>query len=110
MASRNAQGRLTRLWQLPLLLVSLGLFGYSAYLFIDPKPGLSIGQRIQIAENHLKYNRPEAAIEQCNKLLAADKLPPANEGHLHLLLAEALDAGQKQHRINIAANHERIIE
>ena len=39
MASRNSTGRssqLSKLWQLPLLLLSLGLFGFAAYVFIDP--------------------------------------------------------------------------
>src|SRR5258705_366895 len=35
-------GRLGDLWQAPLLLVSVGLFAVAAWLFIDPKPGLSI--------------------------------------------------------------------
>ncbi|MDB5334048.1 MAG: hypothetical protein JWP03_5199 [Phycisphaerales bacterium] len=110
MAAGRPQARLSQLWQLPLLLVSLGLFGYAAYLFIDPKPGLTIAQRIDSAEAHLHQDRFEAAIEQCNKLLASDKLKAEDEGRIHLLLAKALEAGQKAHHISINSNYERIIE
>ena len=34
--------QLSQLWQLPLLVFSVFLFGYAAYLFIDPKPGPSV--------------------------------------------------------------------
>ncbi|HZL36915.1 MAG TPA: tetratricopeptide repeat protein [Tepidisphaeraceae bacterium] len=110
MASRRAEGRLTQLWQLPLLLISLGLFAYAAYLFIDPKPGLSVSQRISLAEGYLKNKRFGAAVEQCNKLLATEKLTPTGEARIHLLLAETLDIAQKEERISIPANHEQIIE
>ena len=33
---------LSQLWQLPLLLLSLGLFGYAAYLFVDPHTGPTV--------------------------------------------------------------------
>ena len=42
MAFSRANPRLAQLWQLPLLVVSLGLFGAAAYLFINPGPGLTI--------------------------------------------------------------------
>src|SRR4051794_37608287 len=60
--SKPTNSRVTQLWQFPLLLFSLGLFGYAAYLFIDPKPGLSIDQKIDVARSLLKKERPEAAI------------------------------------------------
>ncbi len=110
MASSGASGKLAHLWQVPLLLLSLGLFGYATYLFIDPKPGLSIEQKIDLARSYLRYSRPDAAIEQCNNLLAGEQLLRENEGKIHLLLAEALEAGQKENHVDIAANHRRIIE
>jgi tetratricopeptide (TPR) repeat protein len=109
-ASVRPQAKLSQLWQLPLLLVSLGLFGYAAWLFIDPKPGLTLSQRIDIAEEHFHHDRFEAAIEQCNKLLTSDKLKPEDEGRIHLLLAKTLEAAQKSRHISIAGNYERIIE
>ncbi|MDB5301575.1 MAG: tetratricopeptide repeat protein, partial [Phycisphaerales bacterium] len=109
-ASIRPQAKLSQLWQLPLLLVSLALFGYAAYLFIDPKPGLTLSQRIDIAEDHFHHDRFEAAIEQCNKLLASDKLKAEDEGRIHLLLARTLEAAQKSRHISIAGNYERIIE
>jgi len=110
MASGLAKSRLSQLWQVPLLLVSLGLFGYAAYLFIDPKAGPSIDQKIQWAQAYLKQDRPEAAIEYLNQLLETEKLDREHEARVHLLLAEALEQGQKQKKIDIPANHERIIE
>lgn len=101
---------LSRLWQIPLLLVSLGLFGYAAYLFIDPQPGLTIDQKIDVARTYVKYERPEAAIQQLNKLLKTEKLERDKEASIHLMLAESLEAAQKQKRIDIPANHVRIIE
>jgi tetratricopeptide (TPR) repeat protein len=110
MASRRANGRLAQLWQLPLLLISLGLFGYAAYLFIDPKPGLTIDDKIEIARRYLVHERPEAAIEQLNTILTTEKLTADNQGKVHLLLAEALEAGQQIKKISIPANHQRIVE
>lgn len=110
MASGLAKGRLSQLWQMPLLLVSLGLFVYAAYLFIDPKSGPTIDQKIEWAQAYLKQDRPEAAIEYLNQLLETKKLDREHEARVHLLLAQALDQGQKQKKIDIPANHERIIE
>ena len=94
-------GRLRDLWQLPLLVVSVALFGVAAWLFIDPKPGLSIEQKIEVARTLIAQVRPEAAIEQLNRLLAKEKLEKVREAEIHLLLAESLDLGQKQKKINI---------
>lgn len=110
MASSRANPRLAQLWQFPLLLISLGLFGAAAYLFINPGPGLTIDQKIEVARLYLKFNRPEAALDQLNKLVITDKLSPQNEARLHLMLAESLEDAQKLHHISIAANHKRIVE
>src|SRR5690349_6536129 len=75
-----------QLWQLPLFLLSIGLFIYAAYLFIDPKPGLSIDQKINLARNYLAQERPDAAIEHLNRLLNTEKLDKPHEGQIHLLL------------------------
>jgi tetratricopeptide (TPR) repeat protein len=112
-ASNRSAGpgaRLGRLWQLPLFLLSLALFGYAAYLFIDPKPGLTIDQKIDVARTLLKYDRPEAAIEQLNKLLGGEKLTLENESEIHLLLAQAIESGQKLKKLDLPINHEHIIE
>jgi len=110
MPARSDTVRASQLWQLPLLLFSLLVFGYAAYLFVDPKPGLTIDDRIAIASLLLERNRPEAAIEHLNKLLITEKLEPAKRGRIHLLLAGALEAAQKEKRLNVPANHQRIIE
>jgi tetratricopeptide (TPR) repeat protein len=110
MASPSAIARFNQLWQIPLLLVSVGLFAYAAYLFIDPKPGLTIDQKIEIAQTYVTNDRPEAALEKLNQLLNTEKLEKPNEARIHLLIAEALEVGQKQKKLNIPANHQRIVE
>jgi tetratricopeptide (TPR) repeat protein len=110
MASRHSNGGLSQLWQLPLLLLSLSLFSYAAYIFIDPKPGLSIDQKIDVARQLLKDERPEAAIDQLNHILAAEKLEKDREGTIHLLLAQALDNLQQQKHVDLKTYHEQIIE
>lgn len=108
MSGRNP--RLAHLWQLPLLLLSLGLFGTAAYLFINPGGGLTIDQKIQVARQYLTYGRPEAALDHLNKLLTTEKLSAPNEGRIHMLLAEGLEQAQLQHHLSLVSNHERIIE
>jgi hypothetical protein len=103
-------GRLRDLWQLPLLVISVALFGVAAWMFIDPKPGLSIEQKIEVARTLIGQKRPEAAIEQLNRLLAKERLEKVREAEIHLLLAESLELGQKQKKINIPENHRRIVE
>lgn len=110
MAFGRDNPRLAQLWQFPLLLISVGLFGAAAYLFINPGPGLTIDQKIDVARLYLKFNRPEAALDQLNKLITTDKLSPKNEARIHLMLAQSLEDAQKLHHISIAANHQRIIE
>jgi tetratricopeptide (TPR) repeat protein len=102
--------RLRELWQMPLLVISVGLFGVAAWLFIDPKPGPTIDQQIDVARTLVAQVRPEAAIEHLNRLLAKEKLERDREAEIHLLLAESLELGQKQKKINIPENHRRIVE
>src|SRR5688572_26372994 len=109
-SDRPSASRFNRLWQLPLFVLSLGLFGYAAYLFIDPKPGLTIEQKIELARTRLTYDRPEAAIDQLNKLLNGERLTLDNESKIRLMLAESIEAAQKLKKIDFAANHEKIIE
>jgi tetratricopeptide (TPR) repeat protein len=115
MASRRAQGtrgRLAQLWQLPLLAVSLGLFAYAAYLFIDPQPGPTIEQRIGHAEVAVRNDRHEAALELLRSLraAAAGKFTKGNDARVHLLQAEAIAGMQRQKKLDLAANHAEIIE
>lgn len=105
-SSRN----LSQLWQLPLFLLSLALFVYAGYLFIGPGPGATIDQKIAVAQDYLKQNRPDAALQQLSRILDGERPEPAKEGTIHLLIAEALEAGQKQLKIDIPANDQRIIE
>src|SRR4051812_35400687 len=99
----------SQLWQLPLLVFSVFLFGYAAYLFIDPKPGPSVAQKIESVRTLIKQQRSQAAIENLHALLA-QKLQPLQEGAARVLMAEAIEQWQKQKKLSIAVNHHRIIE
>lgn len=109
MASRRSSSRPAQLWQVPLLLISLGLFGYSAYLLIDPKPGPTISQKIDLARAYLDQHRPEAALGQLNKLLHTEKLLPEEQAVVRLMLAESLEMGQQQRNQSVPRNHEQIV-
>jgi tetratricopeptide (TPR) repeat protein len=102
--------RASQLWQLPLLLVSLGLFAYAAYLFIDPRPGLSIDQKIDLGRLYLRNERADAALDQLNKILATEKLDRSHEADVHLLLGQAIDAAQRERHIDLPANRQQILE
>ena len=62
MASHHSNGGISQLWQLPLFLLSIALFAYAAYLFIDPHAGPTIDQKIDVARKLLKADRPEPAV------------------------------------------------
>lgn len=112
--SRGGLGRaaLGNLWQWPLFLFSIVLFGYAAYLFIDPQRGPTLAERIDHAHGLLRQERPEAALEQLNELLDGEggELSALQEGAVRMMLGEALAVGQKQKKLDIASNHRRIVE
>lgn len=110
MASRHAEPRLSQLWQLPLLLLSLALFAYAAWLLIDPQPGPTFDDRMASIRQLLRLERPSLAIEQLNRLLQMDRLTPQQRGQVHLALAEAVYLGQQKQRHNVVANHAQVIE
>jgi tetratricopeptide (TPR) repeat protein len=95
---------------LPLLILSVALFIYAAYLFINPGPGATIDQKIAVARDYLAQDRPDAALQQLSRILDTEKLDRDREGAVHMLIAEGLDAGQKQQKISVPANYQRIIE
>ncbi|MGA3065937.1 MAG: tetratricopeptide repeat protein [Tepidisphaeraceae bacterium] len=106
----HPSGRLSQLWQLPLLIFSVALFIYAGYLFVNPGPGASIDQKIAVARNYLNQDRPDAAWQQLVRILESEKPAKDKEAQIHLMLAESLDDLQTQQKISIPANHERIIE
>ena len=117
MATRPPAGRpagrlasLGQLWQVPLLAVALGLFGYAAYLFIDPKAGPTIDQKIDVARTLLKDERPEAAINVLNRIVVGEKLDRDHDGTVHLMLGQALAALQAQKHLSLRTYHEQIVE
>ncbi|MEO6434268.1 MAG: tetratricopeptide repeat protein [Tepidisphaeraceae bacterium] len=112
---RGVERRLSHVWQLPLLILSLGLFTFAAYLFIDARPGISLNQKLAGARAMLTADRPDAAVEHLNRLMAAENLPDQQVAQVHLLLSEALDlveknGAAKQGGSKVAANYLRIIE
>jgi tetratricopeptide (TPR) repeat protein len=94
-----------------LLLISLGLFGYAAYRFIDPQPGPTIDDRLASADRLLLNDRAEAATEVLRGLLAEPpgKLADPQVALVHLYLARAIEQVQRKNRLDIAENHQRII-
>jgi tetratricopeptide (TPR) repeat protein len=108
--ARTSSRHLSQLWQFPLFVLSLALFVYAGYLFISPGPGATIDQKIAVAQDYLKQNRPDAALQQLSRILESEKPEPIKEGTIHLLIAESLEAGQKQFKIDVPANDQRIIE
>src|SRR5688500_8816534 len=109
MGAGHINSRLAQRWQLPLLFVSLLLFSYAVYLFIDPKALPTIGQKIEVARRLIDHSRSEIAIEYLNRLLKTERLEPKFEGAVRMLLGEALDHAQRQRRIRVPANFEQII-
>src|SRR5205809_3057704 len=95
MYTGGARRRLSHLWQLPLLLLSLFLFFATACLYVDARPTINLNQKLSVARALLHNDRPDAAADVVNRLMAAEELPAEAEGQVHLLLAEALDAAQK---------------
>lgn len=102
--------RISQLWQLPLFIVSVGLFVYAGYLFINPGPGATIDQKIAVAQEYLRQDRPEAAWQQLARLMETQRLPKEKEAAVRMLLGKALANAQQQQKISIPANHQRIIE
>jgi tetratricopeptide (TPR) repeat protein len=103
-------GRLSQLWQLPLLLLSLALFGYAAYLFIDPHLGPTVEQRLDTARTLLTQERPQAALDLLNRLLDTSKLDAVQQGRIHLMLGESVEMAQNQQHKKIQANFITVIE
>src|SRR6202050_2169626 len=110
MARRRAALRLSEIWQFPLFLVSLGLFGIAAYLLITARPRATVDQKIDVAVKYLKLDRPQAAIEQLNRILETETLAAPKEGLIHILLGQAIAAGQQQMNLSIPENYRRVIE
>lgn len=101
---------ISHLWQVPLLLASLALSACAACLFLEARPGITLNQQLAPARTLLAHERPDAAIEALTRLVKTHKLSREGEAQVHLLLAEAIEASQKQRRQSAAASHLQIIE
>src|SRR5947207_13870124 len=102
MYTGGAGRRLSHLWQLPLLLLSLALFSATTGLYVDGRPTIALNQQLAVARQLLQNDRPDAAAEHVTRLMErAEKLPQQSEGKVHLLLAESLDAAQRQRKHSV---------
>ncbi len=111
MYTGGAGRRASHLWQMPLLLLALALLLTTTGLYVDGRPVILLNQKLSVARELIHNDRPDAAAESVARLMSAGEPMPAQcEGKVHLLLAEALDAAQKQRKQSIPANHTRIIE
>lgn len=102
---------IARLWQLPLMLLALGLFALSAFLLIHPKAKqLTLDQRFEHIAQRLKNDRPDAAMEALRDLRNAGPLAPDADARAHLLEAEAIDLEQHLKKLDLATNDALIID
>ena len=105
-----ARPPLSGLWQVPLLIVSLALFGVAGYLFINPQPGPGLGEQIERSRRDIKAERYDAAIGRLGDLLDTAAESP-DEPTIRLLIAEALDnAMRRSRRAESPASHRRIVQ
>src|SRR5688572_26583421 len=98
MTTRDASRRFSHLWQVPLLLVSLCVSACAACLFIEARPVITLNQKLAPARELIARERPDAAIESLHRLVASQQIPREGQAQIHLLLAEAIDASQRQRR------------
>ena len=97
------------LWQMPLLLLSLGLFTLAAYLFIDPSGGPGVAEQLERARRDVRGERYDAAVGRMNDLLAAG-VEGQDQAAARLIVAEALDLGMRRsRREETPAAHRRIL-
>src|SRR4029079_477208 len=97
--ARGASRQLAHLWQFPRLILSLLVFAAAGYLYTQPMPGLTVGGRIESARAMLRAERPDAALEQLNHLIAGERVAAEDEAAVHLLMGEALELGQRQRKL-----------
>lgn len=110
MADQKVKLDASRLWQFPLLIVSLVLFAYAAYLFIDPGKRADVERFLATARGYLQQERPEATVQTLTELLALGRLTPEERAQVHLLSAAAIEQAMKLRGVDIAANHAEIVK
>ena len=109
MASGHAQTPLSRLWQLPLLVFSLAVFAYAAWLLVRPAPAPTVGQRLAAAQDMIRKGRSDAAAAQIN-VIFQEAMTPQQEGAARMLLAQAMDLTRVRDRQDSPEVHRRIIQ
>jgi tetratricopeptide (TPR) repeat protein len=99
-----------RLWQIPLLVVSLCAFAYAVYVFTAPGPGPSADDRMELAAAYLKYDRADAAVSTLNTILVDPKVSKETRGQAHRTMARAIEMVQKQRRAQSTQNLNAIVQ
>lgn len=107
--SSSAAPEASRLWQWPLLIVAIALFGYASFLFVDPGKRADVPRFLSIASSYIDHDRPEAAVAVLNQLQQLGELTESERARLHLLTAEAIDRWQVMQKVDIEANHQQIV-
>lgn len=110
MSESRAMATGAQVWQVPLLVLALGAFGYAVYVFSDPGPGPTVEEKLEGARGLMRFERPEEAIAALSRVLSKDRPSGALEGETRLLLAEALELGQRLRQVDLPENHESIVE
>ncbi len=107
---QHTRNPIAGLWQMPLLVVSLGLFSLAAYLLLDPTPAPRVAEELAKAHREVRQERYDAAVERLNEL-AALPLPPEQNVETHLLTAKALDESMRRsRRAETPATHRRVLQ
>lgn len=99
-------------WQVPTLVLALGVVGSAAYhaLTLIPKPDLN--SPLVTAEKLIEEGKPREAIEVLNRdifpYVGTEKLDEEKQGEFHLLMGRALFLGQRELGIDREDNNKNI--
>ncbi len=102
---------LSQLWQLPVLLASVVLFGFGVYLMAPkPAPAPDYARPLEVAEGQIKAGEFEPALKTLHDAeLEMTKLTVPQQARLKMLQADAVSLGQKHAGGNTATNHQTIV-
>lgn len=101
----------TQVWQLPVLLLALGLLAVGlTMLFSTPRPKSDFNAAMDEVVQHLKASAFEKARDRINEIGAhIGKGTPAQQGRLKLLEGDLVYLEQAAQQGNAPENHRRII-
>ncbi|MBL0922071.1 MAG: tetratricopeptide repeat protein, partial [Phycisphaerales bacterium] len=109
-----ASPRLRDLWQAPTLIVGAGLLVPGLAAALSARPPFDMSAALDRAETLLHAGQAQEALSHLNaeplSHLNAPTTSLEQRRHFHLLLADALDAAQRQHGLPHPENNRRIVE